>query len=1414
MKRALSLFLSAVFLLTGINITAVAAEESAISSSAENGRYTWVFGSGEAEEVYELTDEYAALRVSLGSGDSISPGKGIVYSGPSCKEKTDTGYTSAAETGRYILIRPEYSGTMYIKIAFPSAKSSTKGRIWYNDFGDTGFDDVDLTRLNKGGGEQIGDDFTDTYAKTLSFEMEAGHTYSLHTYVYLAGSTISEMYYESSEIIGKTAVPKINTPVIASETAISGTCAENASVTVRINGGDALSAEVSGTQWQLSGLTLAAGDVITVTAKAGDYKESDAASITVEKDENVCSLDIAPTEHGRVLSDQDNNSKILKGSTVTLTATPDDKYKLAELMVNGEVVAVDENGCYSFVINYDTEVSAVFEEKPYHTITMPTTTEHGSVSITGGTIDDNGTIKAVEGDRVTFEVQSDSGYRIKSLSYTDENGEATEFKYGAFFDVPASDVVINAEFKEEATVSYVDTSFDKYDRLTFTVDGEPFLYSGIQVRADNAIDQLDFNDEQVRQMYLQAGADGFTVVNSQVRWTDVQPDTSLWADESGNLSGIVKTPAADSVTATDKEAAYFTFDLPEIEAGAEYAAVKFRIRISGVTKDTAISVYDATAGTLGGEKITSPDWNPVTAAHLENTNDGSNGYFDFNVADIVNAHKNDGQVTLAVLCENESSVDIYGAGSEGNNRPLLKLSRDDVYDWTYLDKLLDNAYEAGVKFELLWFATDTCQQSHEVRVPYYVHENYQKSLKSDGTPARRLGSDNIFLMCKNDPQLRAKEKEVLETVFDHIAEYDSKKGYDHVVIGCQVANETAVGRLHSGTDENKYFGHCYCDVCMEKLAQSSSETAFREETLWGYLNNLASAVKESNYSVWTRHNNYMTTDTNVLAYNENKRSTTGTDLDFIGVDPYSITGGAGNEYLYSFGHEASTYRDHTYDYSQGKNLSLVMEYGGNNRDLDEAILACIAGGGWLNIYELLSGNENYGIYVADRDDNGNAVGFSPRTEYTYSSGSEVNWSEENWIERIRNLDDMLGKAERLIASKKPDGAGGEQLVFFNPKSDETSTSTKNIRALDITYDTPNNGVGIAIEDSDRSVVLLSTKASSFTLAGINEYQAASVETGYFEGDEWIKDGEKVYTTNGNDMTIAMDAYECVRITVTESIPEAPVIEAVSGTAAEGRYDWHFGIPTETEGEGLYNFSDSYASIRVASGSGDSLSTENGLYWSEPGCRESDSAEDNNRYILIKPEYSGTVSLTIKFPTASNSARGRIWYNDFGTDIDFDSVDISALKKGAGTQIGSDFATNAEQTVTFDVEAGHTYSLHTYNRASYISAMYYESEDIKIGTVDTAALLEDITLSADGTLSARLVYSGEDVPETAAVFAAVYSNIGELESVRMITAAEGEIVFSGIEDPANRVIKLFVWDTADGMRPLSRVYSASDISQQG
>ena len=177
-----------------------------------------------------------------------------------------------------------------------------------------------------------------------------------------------------------------------------------------------------------------------------------------------------------------------------------------------------------------------------------------------------------------------------------------------------------------------------------------------------------------------------------------------------------------------------------------------------------------------------------------------------------------------------------------------------------------------MKFEILWFGTDTCSQSSDTRVPVHALMNYQKSILDNetGTPIWSKSSLTSitgiysYIMCKNDLGLRELEANVLKKVFDHIADLPDAD----TVIGCQVSNEPGVGRLNG----SKKAEHCMCDTCLEKQEELGVDDAeFREITLWEYNNNLAEAVKSSRHPVWTRYNFDEGSNIDGVAYNERMR---------------------------------------------------------------------------------------------------------------------------------------------------------------------------------------------------------------------------------------------------------------------------------------------------------------------------------------------------------------------------------------------------------------------------------------------------------------------------------------------------------------------------------------------------------------
>ncbi len=1263
MRKIFSFFTALIIAVLSLNFNIVQAENlSPVTATAENGKYTWNFGvktDGTASTAYDYSDEYADIRVSLGTGDSITSADGIKWSGASCSDTTST-----KNSGRYILIKPKYSGKVKLTITFNGVSNNAKGRIWYCDFDSNEFDDVDTSLLKKLEPEQrtqLGDDITSSYANNLSFEVVAGHTYALYTYN--KGSKITALSYESADIIGKTEKPTINTPIIASDTTVSGTCVDGANVEVTVNDNEPLTATVSGTEWTIDNLNLAADDTISVTAQVDDYKKSDAATAVVLAADDVSCVTIEKPTNGSVTADIDDLTKVQNGTKVTLTVTPDEGYKLSHLIIDGtEVEAVDNK--YTFTVEKNVTVSAEFEEKVYYNITLPTA-EHGTVTIAGGA--ENG--KATCGDTVTLDVRCDDGYRIKTLKYT-LNGKEVNLKYSKEFVMPENNVEITAEFAPLAVVSNVDTSLSLYDRLTLNVDGEPFFFNGIQIRADKVADNWGWTDEQIKTMFQQAADDGFTVVNTQIRWMDVQPDkavTPMQGTETLHANG-------GDTSAT----AFVDFELPE--GDIDYTAAKIRLNVTDISGTAVPRIYGLKASNdmTGAEDLgTTESWDVVNKA----------ANYDIDVTDFVNA--NSGTLHFAIGADTDTSIGFTAQ---------LVLSRDDAYDYTYLDKMISYAEDAGVKLEILWFALDTCQQSADSRVPYYILNNYQKTLASDGTPIRQRGTSYSFLMCKEDKNLRAKEQEVVETIFNHIADYNAQHGDKKTVVGCQITNEPSVARMHEG--DYKYNDRCYCDTCQAKydsfIENGKTKQDYLNDVMWNYQNSIAEAVKISDYSVWTRTNNYGGTDANIVEYNEQMRNTEeGTCIDFIGYDPYEDN----TSTLYNFGHGTTKMTKVSVDYSQGKNLPMIMENGGGAKgstkyqNANTLTLASLAGGSFYNVYELC-GSDEYGMYL----------------EKTYPLTQRG-----DYVEEVRKTNAMLNKIAFHLASKKADGANGTQLMFFNALSDNSETTKKMVRAIPVIYNTDNNGVGIAVEESKKEIVLESTTASEFVLKGIGEYTVLSVEAGYYNGTDWVKTGEKAYTEEDDDIVINTTDYDCIRVTVQNEIPTADNYSPnYIYNSEDNSYTYSFADFAEARS---LESSASISNLKIYGAKGDYINPNSSVYKSSNGNETSEGgiwwngkSSSGNRYMEYTPEKNGTLTLRLRNTyNAGNGSKSWLRYGTKGVENEY---------LGAS----EDLLSQEYTTMTLDLTKGTTYYFWPVGSGVNISSFVFTAEPVAF----------DDVLSYDGT----------------------------------------------------------------------------------
>ncbi|MDO4563549.1 MAG: DUF4978 domain-containing protein [Clostridia bacterium] len=702
-------------------------------------------------------------------------------------------------------------------------------------------------------------------------------------------------------------------------------------------------------------------------------------------------------------------------------------------------------------------------------------------------------------------------------------------------------------------VAFNDSNYERDE--TLEVAGEPFFYNGVQIRIDKVVDDpaYNFSDEKIKQLFQIAKDDGFTVANVQIRWMDVQSDQMFYAEESAYIRGgsyadqTFNTGGIQTfytpTDASEQALGYVKFD---ISAWSKSDAEAARLRLwhrNSLSSAYTIEIYALENNSWSKDSLTwnnAPEYGELLTSSVSWDKVASNEYYDFDVSAYVeNACKNGQSEIGFVIKAPDAAEAVVFDDYDDNHAPQLYLSSKEEYDWEYLDKIIGYAEEVGIKLEILWFATDTCSIVSEIRLPYYVLSGYQKCVFSDGTPWFKKANSSVtgvyyYLMCKNDMALRAQEYTALQTVFDHIGQYNAEHGNKNTVIGCQVCNEPNVARLHNSgqydSGKGEWLGACQCSKCQTLKTQMgfSTDSSFRDYVMFEYCNNLSKAVKQSDYPVWTRVNNVQGNDAWGVTYNENKRSSGGTDtdngtyLDFIGLDPY----GWDRSSLYGFG---------TGSYSTQSNLPMVMESGGEKSMSALMMLATVAGGAFYNVYDLCSSD---GHHLYDKN-------LEPRV---IGSGDKYLPDGGTYIEDVRNHNSWLNKIAYELATKKPEKLGGKNLLFFNCEGTDAASInvTKRIGGMDVIYNSDTiYSSGIAVKKSDNEIVLLSSKDTdaSFTLSDVGS-DIKTVEFGHYEGSAWVADdGDVSYQISGGDVVVTMPSFSVVRVETNSSLPNSAVFEA-------------------------------------------------------------------------------------------------------------------------------------------------------------------------------------------------------------------------------------------------------------------------------
>lgn len=703
---------------------------------------------------------------------------------------------------------------------------------------------------------------------------------------------------------------------------------------------------------------------------------------------------------------------------------------------------------------------------------------------------------------------------------------------------PAIDPNLKPSTPTVTPISFVDTTLDNYDRFVLKVHDQPFFYNGIQLRADKLRDVWGYTESAIKPLYQQVADDGFSVVNTQVFWSNVQPDTLFNASQSTYIRGgsyensnFVSSTSHligyDYESENNDELTYVKFDFSSYTGTIDAAKVRFYVD-SPVINSTAFpaNLYGITDNSWSASSITwkyAPNHDGVNMAGTENKDYfltssspswdliSGQAFYDFDVSDFVRNHCR-GKVASFILqaSTNDTGVAVGTSvsGARGVHPPQLVLSDQNHFDWNYVDTLIGWAQAADIKLEIIWFGSDSTGVTMDSRVPYFAFLNTKnEKVNADGshTPVFSKNTDPAYgvywyFLDKNDFTMRAQEKRAVKEMMNHIAIYNKEHGNKATVVGVDVANEPAIQKFHGSS-----FTAWHNPKTWAALSNFSSVQDFIDRTMWEYCINLANGVKESNYPVWTRSNDFNGVDAAHSSYNEELRPILGTSVDFIGLDPYS------QDFTpaYEYGHTVSW--DNKL-YARGKNLPMVMENGGLYSDAQGLLLATLAGGAYYNVYDYMS-SDNDGLYVPK---NSSAGDYSPVARGSY-------------VQDVINTNKLLLKISQDLASKAPRAANGTELDFLNIFWNETSISSS-FGSIDIIYKPSNYPiVGILDIRSSKEAALLSTGNATYELSGITDYGLTSVEAGFYDGSRWVKDSSISYTANGTSITLSIDAYQVIRV---------------------------------------------------------------------------------------------------------------------------------------------------------------------------------------------------------------------------------------------------------------------------------------------
>lgn len=355
------------------------------------------------------------------------------------------------------------------------------------------------------------------------------------------------------------------------------------------------------------------------------------------------------------------------------------------------------------------------------------------------------------------------------------------------------------------------------------------------------------------------------------------------------------------------------------------------------------------------------------------------------------------------------------------------------FDWTVLDEYLSACTKYGLKMEVLWFSWSSGGRiqylnASQLRTPDYVCS------KSGTSEFKVLRNKDPWTLDWYDDNLMNRETVVVDSIIRHIAKWDAANGHPHTVIGMQMGNEP------QGYEQ---------DVSAGRIIS--------------YYSNVAKAVKNSDYSIWTRINCVTgKTMSNVYANEELRKSDDGTNIDFVGIDVY---GTSSDKLLGDCGGQFK---------KAGQNYMMIMESGAEVADASHYMWAALRGGKAYSHYDL-AGTDKHGLFDV--------------------SGKQL-VKHGTYVDDIAGNNKVIGLVNQDIARFSQ----GKSLYVYNYNGHGNGAE----KGLDSICYTPYAyySHGLAVRHSATEYVLATSARATFTIP--MSMKVESVTAGHFDaGNRWV-----------------------------------------------------------------------------------------------------------------------------------------------------------------------------------------------------------------------------------------------------------------------------------------------------------------------